>query len=73
MLKPGIRAGLLFSGPLQGFFLRFELFVAQQNHRVDGESTPGGDQGRDNADAEHGENDSTKDERVLWRGLIHDR
>jgi len=47
-------------------------FVAEQNHRVDGESTPGGDQGSDNADAEHGENDSTQDDRILWRGLIHD-
>jgi len=60
--------------PSAGFFpLRFELFVAEQDHRVDGESAPGVDQGGDNADAEHGENDATQDDRGLWRGLIHDR
>src|SRR3984885_8708815 len=51
----------------------FHSFIAEQNHRVNGEGTSSGDQGSDHAYAEHSKNDTAEDDRVFRRGLIHDR
>src|SRR5260370_37625782 len=51
----------------------FNSFFAQQDHRVDSERTPGGNQGGYETYAEHGKNDAAEDDRVFRRGLIHDR
>jgi hypothetical protein len=39
---------------------------------ANGEGTPSGDQGNDDAYAKHSKNDTAEEDRVFWRGLIHD-
>ena len=48
------------------------LLFSQQDHRIDGESVPGGDPGSHQADRQHGQDDAAQHDRVFWRGLIDD-